>query len=81
MAMTNFLAGGGDGYALLKGKIIEHQLTGMGRVKLLEQKKELKKEMSVFVSFLKASWMRMPLLSTWARSTPSPSGWNGASAF
>lgn len=28
VAMTNFLAGGGDGYALLKGNIIEHQLTG-----------------------------------------------------
>lgn len=26
--MTNFLAGGGDGYALLKGNLIEHTPAG-----------------------------------------------------
>jgi hypothetical protein len=28
VAMSSYLAGGGDGYKLLKGNIIEHTLTG-----------------------------------------------------
>ena len=35
VAMSSFLAGGGDGYALLKGKIIEHTLTGDEHTKSL----------------------------------------------
>jgi hypothetical protein len=33
--MSSYLAGGGDGYKLLKGNIIEHTLTGKNEIQKL----------------------------------------------